>query len=329
MPLSADKAALLDRFTAALRLSGWQAVWLNADHPAHAQLINGSRRIEVWVHIWNVSPGGRPASRPLERRIQPTGIGDHFKASAGAETLILGWSDETEVFATFDYRYHSGQIGSSPSIQTDLPALEEAAQDGIGVFAKSTGELSIAARPDMLGIYIEQRQALHASGANAADLAALRQMASDPLDIEPDDLPATRRKVMSTTLRLLRDRRFSEKVLSAYSHRCAFCGVQLRLLDGAHILPVAHPDSNDRVTNGVALCALHHRAYDMSLVTFDQSYSILVREAALSQLVVDGRDGGLGAFQAALAPAILLPQVQASHPSPQMIAKANSLRGWA
>jgi putative restriction endonuclease len=327
--LTAEKAELLDRVARALRLSGWQVLWLNDDHPARASLIKDSARIESWIHIWNVSPGGRPKSMPLERRIQPTGIGDHFRASAGVQTLILGWSDEAQVFAAFDYRFHAGQIGSSSSIQTDLPALEAAARDGLGVFAKTTGELSIAIRPDMLGIYAEQLQALHDSGMDAAQLDALRQMASDPLDLEPDDLPARRRKVMAAALRLLRDRRFGERVLSAYDHRCALCGMQLRLLDAAHILPVAHPDSNDNVTNGVALCALHHRAYDAALVTFDETYAVAVSNDAIAKLAAEGRDGGAVAFQAALRPSLLLPQARASRPSSQMIAKANILRGWA
>lgn len=329
MALKAEKASLLDRVAAALRISGWLVLWLNDDHPARAQLIKGGTRIEAWIHIWNMTPGGRPEQRPLERRIQPTGIGDHFKTGGGAQTLILGWSDEAQVFAAFDYSYHAGQIGSSPSIQTDLPALQAAAKDGLGVFSKSTGELSIAIRADMLGLYIEQRQLLHALGRDAAQLSALRHMAADPLETEIDDLPASRRKVMATTLRLLRDRRFGEKVLTAYAHRCALCGVQLRLLDAAHILPVAHPESNDKVTNGVALCSLHHRAYDMTLVTFDENYAVLISQDAAGRLAADGRDGGLPAFQAALAPSLLLPQVQANHPSPHMIARANTLRGWA
>ena len=328
MPLTAEKAGLLDRFAAAIRFSGWQVLWLNDEHPARARLIKGAVRIEAWIHIWNVTPGGRAQSRPHERRIQPTGIGDKFRASAGTQTLILGWSEDAQVFAAFDYRYHAGQIGSSPSIQTDLPALEAAAADGIGVFAKSTGELSIAIRSDMLGFYVEQRDVLHTLGRNAAELAALRQMASDPLKIEPDDLPSSRRKVMTITLRLLRDRRFGQNVLGAYAHRCAFCGVQLRLIDAAHILPVAHPDSNDTVTNGVALCALHHRAYDGSLVTFDDAYAIILNQDACARLAADDRKGGLSEFQAALAPKLLLPKSQAKHPSPAMITKANELRGW-
>lgn len=329
MPLKRDKEELLDRVKNALRLSGWQLIWLNDDHPARARLIKDNLSIDAWIHIWNVSSGGRSSSRPHERRIQPTAIGDHFRASKGMRTLILGWSSEAEVFAAFDYRFHEGQIGTSSSVQTDLPALEAAAQKGIGVFAKSTGELSIAVRPDLLGLYVEQMITIHDSGDDPAQLAALQQMASDPLAIEPDDLPKSRRKVMATTLRLLRDRRFGEQVLEAYNHRCAFCGIQLRLLDAAHILPVNHPESNDKVTNGISLCALHHRAYDNSLVTFNSKYVIKISKVNLDKLKVDGRDSGLKTFVKSLKTSLLLPKIQASHPSTQMVIKANLLRGWS
>jgi len=330
--LTVEKAELLERVAAALHLSGWQLLWLNEDHPAKVKLIKGSQALNAWIYIWNLTPGGRSKTRPLERRIQPTGIRGRFRSSPGARTFILGWSAETNVFAAFDHGFHAGQIGNSPSIQTDLPALEAAAQDGLGVFAKTTGELSIAVRPDMLGFYVEQMQALHASGTSQAQLSLLRRMAEDALDVGFDEISATvpkqRRKVMTTTLRLLRDRRFSQNVLSAYGQRCAFCEVQLRLLDAAHILPVAHPDSDDLVTNGVALCALHHRAYDAALVTFDDTYSIEISKAAIADLASAGLGGGAQQFVTSLRPSLLLPKAKVDHPSAQMISRANVLRGW-
>lgn len=329
MALTAEKEELLAKVEAALRLSGWQMLWLIYDHPARARLINGDNAIDAWIHIWNLTPGGRPAQMPLERRIQPTGIQGLFAASPGVRTLILGWSDETGVFAAFDHDYHSGHFGKSSSIQTDLPALQDAARDGIGVFAKGTGELSIAVRPDMLGLYVGQMHVLHASGKDAAQLDVLRRMAANPLEVEPSNVPKPRRKVMTTALRLLRDRRFSQTVLAAYGHKCAFCGLQLKLLDAAHILPVAHPDSHDQVTNGVALCALHHRAYDSALITFDSSYALRVNQSLVASLRSEGRSGGLAGFKSGLRPSLLLPQHKVSNPSAMMIQKGNELRGWA
>lgn len=329
MALTVEKEELLTKVEDALRLSGWQVLWTVYHHPARAKLIRDDDAIDVWIHIWNLTPGGRPLQMPLERRIQPTGINGLFASNPGTRTLILGWSDEIGVFAAFDYNYHSGPFGKSSSIQTDLPALQDAASGGIGVFAKVTGELSIALRPDMLSFYVEQMDVLHASGKDTAQLNVLRRMATNPLEVEPSEVPAPRRKVMTTTLRLLRDRRFSQNVLDAYRHKCAFCGLQLKLLDAAHILPVAHPDSHDQVTNGVALCALHHRAYDSSLITFDGSYRIRVNENQVANLRSEGRSGGIAGLRSALRPSLLLPQKKASRPSATMIQKGNALRGWS
>ncbi len=329
--LKRDKEELLWKVQEALRLSGWQLIWLHYDHPAKARLFKAdgsSPAIDAWLYIWNLTGGGRAASRPLERRIQRTGRGNVFRAEAGTRSLILGWSAEAEVFAAFDYDYHSGAHGKSPSLQTDLPALEAAVRDGLGVYAKKTGELSIAVRPDMLGFYVEQMGVLHESGKDPAQLDVLRRMASSPLEVESDEVPRERRKALTTTLRLLRDRRFSQNVLEAYGHKCAFCAVQLKLLDAAHILPVAHPDSNDLVSNGVALCALHHRAYDAALVTFDGTYAIRVSQSLVASLRSDARVGGLAAFKSALRPSLVLPRRQASQPSALMIQKGNALRGW-
>jgi hypothetical protein len=38
VPLTIEKAELLERVAAALRVSGWRVLWLNEDHPAKALL---------------------------------------------------------------------------------------------------------------------------------------------------------------------------------------------------------------------------------------------------------------------------------------------------
>lgn len=65
---------------------------------------------------------------------------------------------------------------------------------------------------------------------------------------------------------------FSNEVRAAYRHRCAFCGAQLSGIDGipagvdaAHILAWSRHDL-DVVSNGIALCKLHHWAFDASIM---------------------------------------------------------------
>jgi len=106
------------------------------------------------------------------------------------------------------------------------------------------------------------------------------------------------------------------------------CGVQLKLLDAAHILPAAHPDSTDQTSNGVSLCALHHRAFDRALVTFDDTYKVLIDEHQVSEFETTGHDGGLKEFRSALRPILILPPDKKDKPDPKFIAASNAVRGW-
>lgn len=326
------KPELIRLVAHSLREDGWQVLRLGSGHPGRLRIMRGDVAHDLWLHIWNLSPGGRPKSRPLERRIQPTGIGSAFTNTPGVRTLIMGWSSEVGVFVAFDPAFHSGPIGSSSSLQIDLPALIQGHDKGLGVHAKGTGELALAIRPDVLGIYVEQAEAMHASGATPAEADMLARMGDDPLAVDEVDVvasaPPPRQRGMTKALRLLRDRRFGERVFAAYRHRCALCDVQLRLLDAAHILPVSHPDSTDLVTNGVALCALHHRAYDRAVVTFDEKYGVIVNNAVLARLDSEGLGGGTLAFKGALRSTLRMPQATMDRPSKLYIKKANALRGW-
>ncbi|MDQ2696688.1 MAG: HNH endonuclease [Pseudomonadota bacterium] len=53
---------------------------------------------------------------------------------------------------------------------------------------------------------------------------------------------------------------------------------------GAHIIPVAADSSTDETTNGIALCALHHKAYDQNLLGFDEDYRIEISGSAVAEL---------------------------------------------
>jgi putative restriction endonuclease len=69
-----------------------------------------------------------------------------------------------------------------------------------------------------------------------------------------------------------RDPGFREQVLLAYEYRCCVCGHDLRLnnqvigLEAAHIkwFQAGGPDA---VTNGLALCSLHHKIFDLGAFT--------------------------------------------------------------
>lgn len=76
--------------------------------------------------------------------------------------------------------------------------------------------------------------------------------------------------------------RFRAQVLRAYEEVCAVCELRhIELLDAAHILPDAHPDGIAAVRNGLALCKLHHSAYDKNLMGISPDYTIRIQEHLL------------------------------------------------
>lgn len=82
----------------------------------------------------------------------------------------------------------------------------------------------------------------------------------------------------------LHQRRFREIVLEAYEERCAVCALPSReLLDGAHIRSDKDPIYGQPVIqNGLALCAIHHRAYDTRIIGIDGDLNLHVRPSALA-----------------------------------------------
>ena len=68
----------------------------------------------------------------------------------------------------------------------------------------------------------------------------------------------------------LHQQRFKLDVMRAYRHRCAICTLREReLVQAAHIIPDPEPEGIAAVVNGMALCAIHHLAFDRNLLGID------------------------------------------------------------
>jgi putative restriction endonuclease len=80
---------------------------------------------------------------------------------------------------------------------------------------------------------------------------------------------------------------FRARVLSAYASRCAVC--QLRhpqLLDAAHIIPDGKPHGDPVVPNGLAMCKIHHAAFDSNILGVRPDLTVHIRQDILEE--VDG-----------------------------------------
>lgn len=90
--------------------------------------------------------------------------------------------------------------------------------------------------------------------------------------------------ITSTVKRRLHQRGFRERVIAAYQSQCAFC--QLRheeLLDAAHIIPDKDKEGVPSVNNGLALCKIHHAAFDQHIIGVTPDYEIKVKGNVLRE----------------------------------------------
>lgn len=94
------------------------------------------------------------------------------------------------------------------------------------------------------------------------------------------------RKYMTTLAkRRLHQQEFRENVLTAYQHKCSFCKIKhLPLLDAAHIIPDSEPMGQPVIKNGMALCKIHHAAFDANIMGVNPDYEIIVNEQILHEI---------------------------------------------
>lgn len=100
-----------------------------------------------------------------------------------------------------------------------------------------------------------------------------------------DDQEDIRRQYVTAAVRQrVHQRTFRERVLTAYRSQCAFCRLRHEeLLDAAHIVPDADPEGEPTVRNGLALCKLHHAAFDRCFLGVRPDGIIQVRPDILEE----------------------------------------------
>jgi putative restriction endonuclease len=177
--------------------------------------------------------------------------------------------------------------------------------------------------------YVYNAPALHRLGRQI-QTHELLQKASALEVITPVDLDKLsteeRKKIVREVSLLLRDANFKRQVLHAYGFRCAVTGIQLRLVDAAHILPVAAPGSVDHVSNGIALSPTYHRAFDRGLIHLTEDYEMIIDESKVSILRSLNLVGGLPEFGRFINRTIQLPPDPNQRPNKTFIKEANRLR---
>ena len=323
------KKHLLALILNAIDDGGWRALVASATHPFHLRVFrndDGDRGFNLRIYIWNCTHGGGSARAADEYRIQLTGVVPTIHP--GEVTLLLGWHDGYGVFAAWDIAKHSGQDSKSPSAQIKEDALANAHTHAFSIHRRHNGEIAIAFRPEFLVEYALSAESMHRSGKAVEDIAVLNSLDSIT-DAQIGAVANTQRRIIiSQIARKYRAHDFKQRVLGAYGNRCAVCGVQLKLIDAAHIIPVADPSSTDETANGIALCKIHHAAMDRNLISVNENYRIEVSSTEINKLEKDGLHGGIKVFRQHLKTAILLPADRRDYPKPTYFKRARVVRNW-
>ncbi len=142
-----------------------------------------------------------------------------------------------------------------------------------------------------------------------ADVLAAAGFSSDPIETKFDTRTVRRR-----------DPAFREKVLRAYQYRCSICGHDLRLgnqtigLEAAHIKWFqAH--GPDVISNGIALCSMHHKIFDIGAFTvLPENYQIVFSQH------LNGGDNTTLRVLAHQGARLILPQSREYLPSHEFLA---------
>ncbi|MDP9459861.1 MAG: HNH endonuclease [Actinomycetota bacterium] len=209
--------------------------------------------------------GGRPLKLVVQPGIwKPAGLAGALtiRTTFTAPNQLPPYADDIAPGGLVKYAYR----GTDPQ-HSDNRALRLAMQEQLPL-AYFIGVAPAVYLPQFPVYIVDERPAEHAFLV-AVDEA---QRLVDAKLIEA--LTPDRRSYIERLIRTrLHQPVFRARVLQAYETRCAMC--QLRhadLLDAAHIIRDADEGGLPVVPNGLALCKIHHAAYDRTSWASDRTY---------------------------------------------------------
>ncbi|WP_338890476.1 HNH endonuclease [Rhodococcus sovatensis] len=127
-----------------------------------------------------------------------------------------------------------------------------------------------------------------------------------------------RRYVMAESKRRLHQPVFRATVMRAYETRCAVCSLAHgQLLDAAHIVPDSDEAGIPTVRNGLAMCKIHHAAYDAHIMGVSPDYIVKIRADLLDE--IDGPMLQYGLKERHDQKLMVLPSVRAQRPDRDLL----------
>jgi putative restriction endonuclease len=151
------------------------------------------------------------------------------------------------------------------------PNLSELQQDGVQAGFAPEVDAALRAQPDLLVRVAQRVLDAYFPPTLHADIAAVVGLDLSPPMPEVRDSAAP---AYGAGAKRARSARFREQVLLAYEHRCCVCGFDLRIGNVSAGLEAAHiqwhtAGGPDVEANGLSLCALHHKLFDLGAFTLE------------------------------------------------------------
>lgn len=120
------------------------------------------------------------------------------------------------------------------------------------------------------------------------DIDPQQQILGGDVDLKsPLEIDAVKRYGTRIARTRLHQRLFRSTILKAYDTRCAVCNLKHKvLLDAAHIVPDRDEAGIPSITNGMAMCKIHHAAFDSRILGIRPDLVVEIRTDILTE--VDG-----------------------------------------
>jgi putative restriction endonuclease len=217
------------------------------------------------------------------------------------------YGDEADEHGLLQYRYfgtdasHPNNVGLRRCMNEGRPLI----------YFRGVGKGLYAALWPMVLVH-DDPGTLTFTGA-CEDVDALRP------GVTPQAADAARRLYVTRMAMVrLHQARFRREVLSAYRRSCAVCRIgHDSLLDAAHILGDKHERGDPVVPNGLALCKIHHAAFDTNILGIRPDHVVEIRAD-----ILDERDGPMlrhGLQDLHGTRLLVLPRRVDEHPDPDRL----------
>lgn len=130
-----------------------------------------------------------------------------------------------------------------------------------------------------------------------------------------------RRYLIGQTKQRLHQPVFRASVIRVYAERCSVCALNHpELLDAAHIVPDSDDAGIAAVRNGMALCKIHHAAFDSGFLGIRPDLVVEIRPDLLDE--VDGPMTLHGLQGRHNQPLMALPRRRAERPAAELLEDA-------